>query len=201
VFCVLINHNWQRARLLQAKFSHAGTLKIFCIDYGDTHVVPLTFVRTLDIPGIEAEHVRNWPPLATKCRLADVVAAPVSQGSHSCWTDQTMMFMMVHALDRTWKAAIVDIHDDKMGMRLCNSENKLLATLMIEQDVGIPTCTYTEALNMMQGFTYSAGDTKLIEKVISLKTQNCSELINIFLFFFKRIFVMTINLCLISSLG
>jgi hypothetical protein len=42
---------------------------------------------------------------------------------------------------------------------------------MIEQDVGIPTCiTYTEALNMMQGFTYSAGDTKLIEKVISLKT-------------------------------
>lgn len=31
VFCVLINHNWQRARLLQAKFSHAGTLKIFCI--------------------------------------------------------------------------------------------------------------------------------------------------------------------------
>jgi hypothetical protein len=95
----------------------------------------------------------------------------------------------------------VGLHQDKMCMRLLSSENKLLAMLIIERDLGVTTRTYIEALNMMQGFTFSAEDGKLIAKVISSKTQNCSELTNIISFFFKRIYVMTINLCLISRLS
>jgi hypothetical protein len=88
VFCVLINNDWQRARLLKPlKLNHhTRTLQVFCIDYGDTHVVPLSFVRTLEIIEKEAEHVRHWPPLATKCCIADIVSAPGSPGSHSCWS-------------------------------------------------------------------------------------------------------------------
>ena len=53
--------------------SHAGTIEVICIDSGDTCAVALTFVQTLDIPGTEAEHVREWPPLATKFILTDMV--------------------------------------------------------------------------------------------------------------------------------
>ena len=155
-------------------------------------------MRTLDIIQKEADQVRDWPPLATKCCIADVVAAPGSPGSHSCWSDETMMFLKVHAEDRSWKAVYVGLYEDKMCMRLFSSENKPLAMLMIEQDLGVPTCTYIEALNKVNGSTFSAEDGKLIAKVISSKTQNCSELTNIISFFFKRIDVMIINFCLIS---
>ena len=83
VCCVLINHKWHRARVTQSKLSHAGTIEVICIDSGDTHAVTLAFVRTLDIPGTKAQHVRECPPLATKFILADIVAPPGRKsGSH-----------------------------------------------------------------------------------------------------------------------
>jgi hypothetical protein len=78
-----------------------------------------------------------------------------------------MMFLKVHAQDHSWKAAYVGLHEDKMCMRLLSSENKLLAELMMEQNLGVPTHTYIEALNKMNGSTFSAEDGKLIAKVIS----------------------------------
>ena len=52
-----------------------GLLQVIWIDPGDTRAVTLAFVQTLDIPGTEAEHVSEWPPLATKFILTDMVTS------------------------------------------------------------------------------------------------------------------------------
>uniref|UniRef100_A0A0P6EK20 Tudor domain-containing protein n=1 Tax=Daphnia magna TaxID=35525 RepID=A0A0P6EK20_9CRUS len=147
VCCVLINHQWHRARVPELKLSHAGTIEVFCIDSGDTHSVPLAFVRTLDIPGHEAEHIREWPPLASKFILADMVA-PRGPGSRSQWSEPAMMFLKIHVENRTWKAAPMGMYGEHQGVRLFDSNNQLLATLMIQQGLGVAAQTYHEALNM-----------------------------------------------------
>ncbi len=149
VCCVLINHHWLRARVLQPKLSNDETIEVICIDYGDTHTVPLAFVRTLDIPGTEAEHVREWPPLATKFILADIVA-PQGPGSRSHWSEPAMMFLKVHVENRNWKAEPVGQYGEHQGLRLFNSNNKLLATLMIQQELGVAALTYHEAVRMYE---------------------------------------------------
>ena len=40
VCCMLINHQWHRARVPELNLSHDGTIEVFCIDYGNTHTVP-----------------------------------------------------------------------------------------------------------------------------------------------------------------
>ncbi|KAI9557952.1 hypothetical protein GHT06_014704 [Daphnia sinensis] len=147
VCCVLINHQWHRARVPELKLSHAGTIEVFCIDSGDTHSVPLAFVRTLDIPGHEAEHIREWPPLASKFILADMVA-PRGPGSRSQWSEPAMMFLKIHVENRTWKAAPMGMYGEHQGVRLFDSNNQLLATLMIQQGLGVAAQTYHEALNV-----------------------------------------------------
>lgn len=149
VCCVLINHQWHRARVPEPKLSHAGTIDVICIDSGDTHTVPLAFVRTLDIPGTEAEHIREWPPLATKFILADMVA-PRGPGSRSHWSEPAMMFLKVHVENRTWKAAPMGMYGEHQGVRLFDSHNQLLATIMIQQGLGVAAQTYHEALSMCE---------------------------------------------------
>jgi hypothetical protein len=131
------------------KLSNAGTIEVICIDSGDTHAVPLAFVRTLDIPGIEAEHVREWPPLATKFILADMVA-PRGPGSHSHWSEPAMMFLKVHVENRDWKAEPMGMYGEHQGVRLFNSHNQLLVTLMIQQGLGVAAQTYHEAVSMCE---------------------------------------------------
>ena len=149
VCCVLINHHWLRARVLQPKLSNDETIEVICIDYGDTHTVPLAFVRTLDIPGTEAEYVREWPPLATKFILADIVA-PQGPGSRSHWSEPAMMFLKVHVENRNWKAEPLGMYGDYQGLRLFDSNNKLLATLMIQQELGVAALTYHEVVRMYE---------------------------------------------------
>ena len=86
VCCVMINHQWYRARVPLPKLSQTGTLDVICIDSGDTFAVPLAYVRTLDIPASAAEHIREWPPLATKFILADMVA-PRGPGTQTHWSE------------------------------------------------------------------------------------------------------------------
>ena len=97
--------------------SHAGTIEVICIDPGDTRAVALAFVQTLDIPGTEAEHVREWPPLATKFILTDMVA-PRGPASCSHWSETAMMFLKVHVENFTWKAAPMGMYDEHQGVRL-----------------------------------------------------------------------------------
>ncbi len=149
VCCVLINHHWLRARVLQPKLSDDETIEVICIDYGDTHTVPLAFVRSLDIPGTEAEYVREWPPLATKFILADIVA-PKGPGSRSHWSEPAMMFLKVYVENRNWKAEPLGMYGEHQRLRLFNSNNKLLATLMIQQELGVATLTYHEVISMYE---------------------------------------------------
>ena len=144
VCCLLMNHKWHRARVTQNKLSHAGTTEVFCIDSGDTHAVPLAFLRTLDIPGTEVEHVKETPPLATKFLLADVVA-PQDSGSHSHWSEPAIMFLKVNVQDRDWKAEPMGMFGEHQGVRLFDDNNQLLATHMIQQGLGVPTQTFHEA--------------------------------------------------------
>lgn len=150
VCCVFINHRWQRARIPELKLSHSGTIEVFCIDSGDTHSVPLALVRTLDIPGYEAENIRQCPPLASKFILADVVA-PCGPGAHSRqWSELAIMYLKIHVENHTWKAVPMGMYGTHQGVRLFNSNNQLLATIMIQQSLGIAAQTYHEALSMCE---------------------------------------------------
>ncbi|KAI9557906.1 hypothetical protein GHT06_014658 [Daphnia sinensis] len=150
VCCVLINHRWQRARIPELKLSHSGTIEVFCIDSGDTHSVPLALVRTLDISGYEAENIRECPPLATKFILADVVA-PCAPGTYSRqWSELAIMYLKIHVENHTWKAVPMGMYGTHQGVRLFNSNNQLLATIMIQQSLGVAAQTYHEALSMCE---------------------------------------------------
>lgn len=145
ICCALINHNWHRVKVTELKLSSSGTLEVFCIDTGATHLVPLAFIRTLDIPGPEADCVREWHPLASKFLLADVVA-PRGPGTRSQWSEPAMMFLKLHVENQTWKAVLLGIYDGVQGVRLYNNSNKLLATSMINQGLGIEAQTYQDAV-------------------------------------------------------
>ncbi|XP_057380096.1 tudor domain-containing protein 6-like [Daphnia carinata] len=150
VCCVLINHRWQRARIPELKLSQSGTIEVFCIDSGDTHTVPLALVRTLDISGYEAENIRECPPLATKFILADVVA-PCGPGTYSRqWSELAIMYLKIHVENHTWKAVPLGMYGTHQGVRLLNSNNQLLATIMIQQSLGVAAQTYHEALSMCE---------------------------------------------------
>jgi tudor domain-containing protein 1/4/6/7 len=149
VCCVLINHQWHRARVPQPELSHEGTIDVICIDSGVIHAVPLALVRNLDFPGIEAKHVREWPPLATKYMLADVVA-PKGRKSASHWSEPAMQFLKVHVENRDWKAEPMGMYGEYQVVRLLDGKNQLLATIMIQQGLGVAAQTYHEAVSMCE---------------------------------------------------
>jgi hypothetical protein len=128
--------------------SHAGTIEVICIDSGHTHAVPLAFVRTLDIPGIEADHLRETPPLATKYMLADVVAPNGRKSAY--WSEPAMMFLKGKVENRDWKAEPMAMYEEYQVVRLFDVNNQLLVTLMIEQGLGVAAQTYHEAVSMCE---------------------------------------------------
>ncbi len=103
ICCVLINKKWQRARVPEPKLSTLGTLQVFCIDTEETHSISLSLLRTVDFAGIEADNIQQWPPLANKFILSDVVG-PRRPGSGSQWSISAMFFLKTHLENRTWKA-------------------------------------------------------------------------------------------------
>ncbi|KAI9557904.1 hypothetical protein GHT06_014656 [Daphnia sinensis] len=149
IYCVLVNHQWHRAKVPKLKLSSSGTLEVFCIDSGDTHSVPLSLVRTADLPGSEAEHIRNWPPLASKFSLADIVI-PFENKSNTQRSVPAMFFMKTHMVNRTWKAVIVGAYDGHLCLRLFDFTNQLFVTNMIRRGMGIASKTYNEALKMCE---------------------------------------------------
>ncbi|XP_032782253.2 tudor domain-containing protein 1 isoform X2 [Daphnia magna] len=147
IYCVLINRQWHRAKVPKLKLSLSGTLEVFCIDFGDTHSVPLAFVRTVDFPGSEAEHIRNWPPLASKFNLADILA-PYGNKSNAQLSLPAMFFVKTHMVNRTWKAVTVGAYDGHQCLRLFDFTNQLFVTTMIECGMAIASKTYNKALKM-----------------------------------------------------
>jgi tudor domain-containing protein 1/4/6/7 len=180
VFCVLKFHEWRRAKVLQPILSHTGTLEVFLIDYGHSHTAPLVFLRTLDIPGTASEYVRKMPDLATKYLLA--VLAPQGCDSPYYWSEPAMMYLKLNVNDRPWKATSMGMCCGHQCLRLFTYANDhLLATLMIEQGLGVPSHTYSEALSVCKILqeqpvaTFSAGhniDNKENEKAISSQTKS-----------------------------
>lgn len=147
ICCVLINKKWKRARVPEPKLSPLGTLQVFCIDTGETHSIPLSFLRTVDFAGIEADHIRQWPPLASKFILADVVG-PRGPGSGSQWSISAMFFLKTHLENRTWKAVPLGNFAGHQGVRLFDSSNQLFVATMVQAEMCVPSQTYQEALSM-----------------------------------------------------
>ena len=150
IFCVLINHRWHRATIPELKLSQTGMLEVYCVDSGKTHTIPLIFLRTVDIPGYEAENIRDCPPLASKFILADVVA-PFGLGTHTRqWSDLAMMFLKIRVENEIWKAVPMTMFGAHQGVRLFDSNNQLLASAMVQQGLGVAAQSYHEALAMCE---------------------------------------------------
>ena len=145
-YCVLINNQWFRARIPDVKLSRCETLGVFCIDTGSYHIIPLTFLRTLHFPGNEEENLRNWAPLANKFLLADIVA-PL-YGAGRLWNESSMMFLKMHVEKHFWKGTLIGDHEKYGFVRLFSTNNQLLATIMIERNMGVPLRTYHEYMEV-----------------------------------------------------
>jgi hypothetical protein len=120
----------------QPELSHEGTIEVICIDFGVTHAVPLTCVRTVDFPGIQAQCVREWPPLITKFFLADIVA-PKGKKSGSRWSEKAMTLLKSNILNQTLQAEFIGWCDDIEGLRLFDVNNQSLAMIMIQEKLGV----------------------------------------------------------------
>ncbi|EFX87066.1 hypothetical protein DAPPUDRAFT_312582 [Daphnia pulex] len=150
MFCVLINHRWHRVTVPELKLNRTGMLEVYCVDSGKTHTVPLIFLRTLDIPGYEAENIRDCPPLASKFILADAVA-PFGLGTHTRqWSDLAMTFLKIHVENVIWKAIPMAMYGEHQGVRLFDSNNQLLASALVQQGLGVAAQSYHEALAMCE---------------------------------------------------
>lgn len=149
ICCVLVNQKWQRARVTELKLNHPGSLEVFCIDSGASHIVPLSLVRTLNILGQEAEYIRECYPLATKFILADVVA-PQGPGTRCQWSDSAITFLKIHMENRKWRAVYQGMCGNHQCVRLYDQNNQLLATTMIHQNLAIAAPTYHEALSSFE---------------------------------------------------
>ncbi|EFX61956.1 hypothetical protein DAPPUDRAFT_337747 [Daphnia pulex] len=152
ICCVLIGHQWYRARVTSLILDDSGKLKVLCIDNGKTHSVPLSSVRTLGtaIPGSIAKHIRKWRPLSTKFILADVSAPIVPGCSNRQWSAAALTFLKRHVQNQTWKAALLGAYGEHLGVRLFDSNNQLLAKYLVDQKLGVAAQTYKDAITMCE---------------------------------------------------
>ncbi len=160
--CVLINQRWHRATVPELKLNHIEFVEIFCIDNGKTHMVPLNCFRTLDIPGYVAGKIRDCPPLATKFILADVVPSFALETHTRQWSDLAMMLFKNQVENEIWKAIPIGMHGEHQGVRLFDANNKLLASAVIQQGLGV-------AAQSFQVLTQSNQN-----QLLSLHNQKCS---------------------------
>lgn len=147
LYCVLVNKEWLRARVLQPELSPLGTIQVFCIDTGETHFTPLCFLRNVDITGIEEDYIRKSPPLADKFILADVLK-PRLPDPDSEWTIPAMNFLKAHLKDQSWEAVPLSNYAGVQVVRLYDVKNQLFVSRMIEQRLGVPSQTFQKALCM-----------------------------------------------------
>lgn len=163
ICCVLIGHQWYRARVPSLILDVSGKLEVVCIDNGKTHSVPLSSVRTLDtsIPGSIAENIRNWRPLSTKFILADVSAPVVPGCSNRQWSAAALTFLKKNVQSQTWKAALLGAYGEHLGVRLFDSNNQLLAKYLVDQKLGVAAQTYKDAINMCEELKKSAANSRL----------------------------------------
>jgi hypothetical protein len=71
-----LNEKWQRTRLAESELSNVENVHVRCIDTGEEHNVLIALIRTLrNMLGIEAEMMRDFPQLAIKYFLMNVIAA------------------------------------------------------------------------------------------------------------------------------
>jgi tudor domain-containing protein 1/4/6/7 len=145
LYCVLVNKEWLRARVLQPELSPLGTVEVFCIDTGETHFTPLCFLRNVDITGMEADHIRKSPPVANKFILADMVKPRLPD---SQWTIPAMNFLKAHLKDQSWEAVPLSNYAGVQIVRLHDATNQLFVSRMIEQRLGVSSQTYQKTLCM-----------------------------------------------------
>ena len=142
VCCAFVRNRWVRGKLTNGKMDDQGKLEVLCIDTGTKHHVSLEFLRSLQIPGPEAIRLREWPGLASKFILADVVA-PRGQ-----WTESAIVYLKTRLENHTWKASSLGTYNGYTGLRLYEETNQLLATTMIRQRLAVAAASYQEALTL-----------------------------------------------------
>ncbi len=115
ICCVLINKEWHRARVTEPKLSPLETLHVLCIDNRKSYSIPLPLVRTVNLTGVEADHIRQWPHLVTKFILADIVG-PRGPDSGRKWNKTAMFFLKKYLENHTWKGELLGIHAGYQGV-------------------------------------------------------------------------------------
>lgn len=143
---VLISNEWKRARVSEPTLSSIGTLDAFCVDSGESHSIPLSFVRTVDMTEVEAHPSWQSPPLARKFIIADVVGSL----SGSQWSIPAMFFLKNHLEKHTWKAVDLSNDSESPVVRILDSSNQLFVSSLIQRELALPSQTYQEALSMSQ---------------------------------------------------
>jgi hypothetical protein len=126
---------------------NSGRLEVFCVDSGKTHRVHLNCIRTLvigDIAGCEPKElctawfIRDCPPLAEKFVLVDIIAKFDCTTFTRQWSDLAKQFFKANVEDRIWEAIPVAMYGEHQGVRLIDSNNRLLADLLFEENFGEP---------------------------------------------------------------
>lgn len=146
---VCINDLWNRGRILKAELSESGHIECMCIDYGNSYQVHISDVRTLDLSGHEALYVKECPPMSKKIFLFDV-AATKGLKSPYYWSDASLRFLKEHMENVIWNAMPLQMLGEYQGLRLFDPNFKLLAAMLIERSLAVPTQTYHEAVNMCE---------------------------------------------------
>jgi hypothetical protein len=150
ILCVYIDFRWHRVRKSadqELKLKNSGRLEVFCVDSRKTHRVHLNCIRTLDfgdIAGCEpkklcaAWSIRDCPPLAEKFVLVDVIAKFDNTTLTRQWSDLAKQFFKANVEDRIWEVIPVAMYGEHQGVRLIDSNNRLLADQLIEEKFGGP---------------------------------------------------------------
>lgn len=81
--------------------------------------------------------------MAAKFILSDVTATK-GMKSNFYWNDAAITFLKNHMENVVWSAHPLEMFGESQALRLFNPNHKLLATMIIEKGLGLPSQNYTK---------------------------------------------------------
>ncbi len=129
IYFVQVNSEWQRVKVSQPKQDLDGSLEVFCIDIGSRHVISdKKDLRTVEKTDSAADDIHQWPPLASRFVLADLVRPLRDTGSH--WSLRELAIFGAKMNNRTWTAVPLDFVNGYQSARLFDATNQPLINLL-----------------------------------------------------------------------
>lgn len=140
IYFVQVKSEWQRIKVSQPKQDLDGSLEVFCIDSGSKHVIyDKNDLRTVEKTGSAADDIHQWPPLASRFVLADLVQPLRDTGSH--WSVREMAIFGAKMISKTWTAVPIDFVNECQSVRLFDAKNQPLVNLLASMIVASNFCS------------------------------------------------------------